>query len=99
MRVAVLADIHGNLPALEAVLREVDAAGAEAVVLAGDMTVGPLQAETLDLLDSLVLVDSPVEWFVEGFADVEEQTVVLLRPHPYAVRPPGRRSPRQRRSH
>jgi predicted phosphodiesterase len=53
MRVAVLADIHGNLPALEAVLREVDAAGAEAVVLAGDMTVGPLQAETLDLLDSL----------------------------------------------
>jgi predicted phosphodiesterase len=54
VRVAVLADIHGNLPALEAVLREVDAAGAEAVVLAGDMTVGPLQAETLDLLDSLV---------------------------------------------
>jgi len=53
MRVAVLADIHANLPALEAVLREVDAAGAEAVVLAGDMTVGPLQAETLDLLDSL----------------------------------------------
>ena len=48
MRVAVLADIHGNLPALEAVLREVDAAGAEAVVLAGEMTVGPLQAETLD---------------------------------------------------
>jgi len=48
MRVAVLADIHGNLPGLEAVLREVDAAGAEAVVLAGVMTVGPLQAETLD---------------------------------------------------
>ncbi len=29
MRVAVLADIHGNLPALEAVLRDVDAAGVE----------------------------------------------------------------------
>ena len=53
MRVAVLADIHGNLPALEAVLRDVDAAGADAIVLAGDMTVGPLQAETLDLLNSL----------------------------------------------
>ena len=52
MRVAVLADIHGNLPALEAVLRDVDAAGADAIVLAGDMTVGPLQAETLDLLNS-----------------------------------------------
>src|SRR5437899_12346748 len=34
-RVAVLADIHGNLPALEAVLREVDAAGADLVVLLG----------------------------------------------------------------
>jgi hypothetical protein len=53
MRVAVLADIHGNLPALEAVLGEVDAAGADAIVLAGDITVGPLQAETLDLLASL----------------------------------------------
>jgi 3',5'-cyclic AMP phosphodiesterase CpdA len=53
MRVAVLADIHGNLPALEAVLGEVDAAGADAIVLPGDMTVGPLQAETLDLLASL----------------------------------------------
>lgn len=53
VRVAVLADIHGNLPALEAVLRDVDAAGADAIVLAGDMTVGPLQAETLDLLESL----------------------------------------------
>jgi predicted phosphodiesterase len=53
VRVAVLADIHGNLPALEAVLREVDAAGADAIVLAGDMTVGPLQPETLDLLASL----------------------------------------------
>ncbi len=53
MRVAVLADIHGNLPALEAVLGDVDAVGVDAVVLAGDMTVGPLQADTLDLLLSL----------------------------------------------
>ncbi len=53
MRVAVLADIHGNLPALEAVLADVDAADVDAIVLAGDMTVGPLQAETLDLLASL----------------------------------------------
>jgi predicted phosphodiesterase len=53
MRVAVLADIHGNLPALEAVLRDVDAAGVDAIVLPGDMTDGPLQAETLDLLGTL----------------------------------------------
>jgi len=53
MRVAVLADIHGNLPALEAVLADVEAVRVDAIVLAGDMTVGPLQAETLDLLASL----------------------------------------------
>jgi putative phosphoesterase len=171
MRVAALADIHGNLPALEAVLREVDAAGADALVLPGNMTVGPLQAETLDLLESLgekaiwvrgncertvvevfdgryqptgaahepgtiwsgeqltraqrdrlaslpltasieveglgpvlfchatarddeeiVLVDSPVEWFVDWFAGVEEQTVVCGHTHmPFDRLASGRR--------
>ncbi len=160
MRVAVLADIHGNLPALEAVLRDLEAAGVDAIVLPGDMTVGPLQAETLDLLASLgeravwvrgncernlvevfdgtyattgaahesgtiwagrqltrewrdrlaalpltvrlnvdglgpvlfchatarddeeiVLVDSPIDWFAEGFAGVEEATVICGHTH------------------
>jgi predicted phosphodiesterase len=53
MRVAVLADVHANLPALEAVLAEVDTAGVERVVLLGDIALGPLPAETLDLLASL----------------------------------------------
>jgi predicted phosphodiesterase len=35
MRVAVLADVHGNFSALEAVLPDVDAAGADSIVLAG----------------------------------------------------------------
>jgi predicted phosphodiesterase len=170
MRVAVLADIHGNRPALEAVLADVDAAGVDALVLAGDMTVGPLQAETLDLLASLgeravwvrgncernlvevfdgtyqetaehapgtiwagrqltrqqrdhlaalpltvsldvdglgpvlfchatarddeeiVLVDSPMAWFAEAFAGVEEQTVVCGHTHmPFDRLADGRR--------
>jgi 3',5'-cyclic AMP phosphodiesterase CpdA len=37
MRVAVLADIHGNLPALDAVLRDVEACGVDAIVLNGDL--------------------------------------------------------------
>src|SRR6266700_3146145 len=49
-RVAVLSDIHGNLPALEAVLADVDAAGADLIVLPGDMTVGPLVLEILERL-------------------------------------------------
>lgn len=51
--VAVLADIHANLPALEAVLAEVDADGAEALVLLGDIALGPMPGPTLDLLASL----------------------------------------------
>jgi len=53
MRIAVLADIHGNLPALDAVLRDVAAAGADVIVLNGDMATGPMPAETLDRLAGL----------------------------------------------
>ena len=53
MRVAVLADIHGNLPALEAVLAEPDVMGADRIVLLGDIALGPMPAESLDLLASL----------------------------------------------
>ena len=53
MRVAVLADIHGNLPALDAVLRDVEAAGVDAVVLDGDIADGPMPAQTLDRLAEL----------------------------------------------
>lgn len=53
MRVAVLADVHGNLPALEAVLAEVDGTGADRLVLLGDIALGPLPGPTLDLLASL----------------------------------------------
>jgi predicted phosphodiesterase len=53
MRVAVLADVHGNLPALEAVLVDVEAAGADVIVLNGDIATGPMPAETLDLLAML----------------------------------------------
>jgi len=50
MRVAVLNDIHGNLPALEAVLAEVDQAGVDAIVVGGDLAWGPLPGETLERL-------------------------------------------------
>ena len=53
MRVAVLADIHGHLPALDAVLPDVDRAGVDAIVLNGDIATGPMPAETLDRLADL----------------------------------------------
>ena len=53
MRVAVLADIHGNLPALDAVLLDVEAAGVDAIVLNGDLADGPMPVQTLDRLEEL----------------------------------------------
>jgi putative phosphoesterase len=51
MRLAVLADIHGNLRALEAVLADVGRRSPDMVVNLGDNVSGPLQAAaTADLL-------------------------------------------------
>ncbi|MET7998113.1 metallophosphoesterase family protein [Amycolatopsis sp. NPDC005232] len=51
--VAVLSDIHGVLPALDAVLAEPDVAAADVVVLCGDHAAGPLPRQTLDRLGAL----------------------------------------------
>jgi predicted phosphodiesterase len=42
MRIAIIADIHGNLPALEAVVKDIGRRGADAVVNLGDSLSGPL---------------------------------------------------------
>ena len=49
-RVAALYDIHGNLPALEAVLDEVTGAGADTIVVGGDVLPGPMPKECIDRL-------------------------------------------------
>lgn len=48
MRVAALYDIHGNLPALEAVLQDVRTANVDHVVIGGDVLPGPMPRECLD---------------------------------------------------
>ena len=45
MRIAALYDVHGNLPALEAVLAEVEAEGVDELVVGGDVLWGPMQVE------------------------------------------------------
>jgi predicted phosphodiesterase len=49
MVLAALYDVHGNLPALEAVLAELDAVGPDVVLFGGDLAAGPLPRETLAL--------------------------------------------------
>ncbi len=54
MRLAIIADVHGNLLALEAVLDDIEAGGVDAIVNLGDCVTGPLwPAETLALLDAI----------------------------------------------
>lgn len=49
MKIAVLSDIHGNLPALKAVEQDIDSWGPDAVVVAGDIVNrGPLSRDCLD---------------------------------------------------
>jgi predicted phosphodiesterase len=51
MRIAAISDIHGNLPALEAVLADIAAKGADVIVNLGDILSGPLwPRETAELL-------------------------------------------------
>ena len=42
MRIAIVSDIHGNLPALEAVVEDIGRRGADAIVNLGDSLSGPL---------------------------------------------------------
>jgi predicted phosphodiesterase len=53
MRIATLYDIHGNLPALEAVLAELAGERITAVVIGGDVLPGPLPCESLDALRAM----------------------------------------------
>jgi putative phosphoesterase len=66
MRVAALYDIHGNLPALDAVLADVRAASVDAVVVGGDVVPGPMPRQTLD---RLMTIDVPVH-FIHGNCEV-----------------------------
>ena len=55
MRVAALYDIHGNLPALEAVLQDIRQADVDQIVVGGDVVPGPMPRETLGRLLDLDL--------------------------------------------
>ncbi len=59
MRIAVLADVHGNLPALRAVLAQLDRDPPDAIVVAGDVCSGPLVRPALELLEAR---PEPVHW-------------------------------------
>lgn len=71
MLLAVLADIHGNLPALRAVLTELDREPVDAIVVGGDTCGGPLARAALDHLS---MRPEPVHW-IAGNAEREAVAV------------------------
>jgi len=66
-RIAALYDIHGNLPALEAVLDVVRRESVDLIVVGGDVFPGPL---CLESLQRLMALDVPVQ-FIKGNGDRE----------------------------
>ena len=93
VRVAALYDVHGNLPALEAVLAELDA---DVVVFGGDLIWGPWPRECLERArglgdrahfimgntDRLALLDEedPSGFYVQDRLDETEHAFVLAWP-------------------
>src|SRR5215212_4001992 len=64
-RVAAIFDIHGNLPALEAVLDDIRRATVDEVVVGGDVFPGPMP---IDVLSRLASLDIPVR-YIKGNGD------------------------------
>ncbi len=67
MKIAALYDIHGNLPALNAVLAELETIQPNLIVIGGDIVAGPMPAETLTRLMQL----GDRAQFIRGNADRE----------------------------
>ncbi|MGZ3616505.1 MAG: metallophosphoesterase family protein [Ktedonobacteraceae bacterium] len=59
MKIAAIYDIHGNLPALEAVLNEIDREVVDVIVIGGDIVPGPM---SLDVLEFMLRLGDRVSW-------------------------------------
>jgi predicted phosphodiesterase len=74
MRLALIADIHGNLPALDAVLAELDHEGIDRAVCLGDISIGPQPVETLERVRDQgwpVILGNWDAWLVHGMPDFD----------------------------
>jgi putative phosphoesterase len=70
VRLALISDIHGNLPALEAVLEEIQKEDVDEILCLGDVAVGPQPGETLDRVRELgcpVVLGNWDAYFIRGF--------------------------------
>lgn len=66
-KVAAIYDLHGNLPALEAVIKDIYQEKVDCIIMGGDIVPGPMPYETLSYLLSC---DIPIE-FIQGNGEVD----------------------------
>ena len=70
MRIALIADIHGNVLALDAVLAELSRERVDEIVCLGDVAVGPQPVQALERIEALrcrVVMGNWDAWFLNGF--------------------------------
>jgi len=77
-RIAVMTDVHANLPALEAALTAIRAIGCDSIIHTGDaIGIGPFPRETLERLlaeDNLRLVMGNHDWwYVKGLPEMRPE--------------------------
>ena len=76
MRLGLIADIHGNLPALDAVLAELEQEPLDEILCLGDVAVGPRPRETLARVRELgcpVVMGNWDAYFLSGFPPAEDE--------------------------
>ena len=81
-RIAVVSDVHGNAPALAAVLAEIEREQPDLVVSCGDLTWGPLPEETYQLargLNARFVRGNADRAVLEGVSETEKEQWMQAR--------------------
>jgi predicted phosphodiesterase len=78
MRIGLISDIHGNLPALEAVLEGLEREGVDRYVCLGDVAVGPWPSATVKRVRELgceTILGNWDAWMIDGVPPCGESEV------------------------
>lgn len=81
MRVGFISDIHGNLPALEAVLADLEQRGCDRLICLGDICFGPQAAACLARVRELgcpVIMGNWDCWSIDGFPPADDPVGIML---------------------
>jgi len=81
MKVAAVYDVHGNLPALEAALAEVDEQGVDVILSGGDVLLGPQPSECLERLRErdAIFIRGNCDRSVAGTPDKDEPWIERIK--------------------